>query len=196
MLSPVTCVTRRCLLTSLTACVGVRPNAMTAYAAVQVPARWAPARQWMKTFSPPLVGLRHQRAEPLKVGQDGVATARGVKDAPGDRKAEPLWGIRLAVPGRGLDVVCAIHNEANPELLQALDVIGAHVATLVDTRLHAVRAPAYEDQVRCIVALTVKPTLAKRVVVAVRGTRLDHDMRCWNHEAAGAAVPAAEESLT
>ena len=53
MLSPVTCVTRRGLLTSLTACVGVRPNAMTAYAAVQVPARWAPARQWMKTFSPP-----------------------------------------------------------------------------------------------------------------------------------------------
>ena len=53
MLSPVTCVTRRCLLTSLTACVGVRPNAMTAYAAVQVPARWAPAAVDEDVLAPP-----------------------------------------------------------------------------------------------------------------------------------------------
>ena len=77
----------------------------------------------------------------------------------------------------------------------ALDAIGTHVATLVDTPLHAARAPACEDQVHCVVALTVRPTLAERIVVAVRITRVAHDMHWWKHEAAGAAALATGENL-
>ena len=70
----------------------------------------------------------------------------------------------------------------------------AHLATLIYTCLHA-HVRACEDQVRCVVALAVTPTPADRIPEAVRVTRLALDMRWWNHEAAGAAVPAPGENL-
>ena len=57
--------------------------------------------------------------------------------------------------------------EADPELHNVLEVIGAHVATLVGKRRHAALDSAREDEVRCLVALAVLPALAPRIVVAV-----------------------------
>ena len=61
----------------------------------------------------------------------------------------------------------AVDREADPELLRALEVIGAHVAALVDMRLHAAIDSAREGQVRCLVALAVLPPLDPRIGVAV-----------------------------
>ena len=71
----------------------------------------------------------------------------------------------------------------------ALEVIGAHVATLVDTRLSAALDSDSEDEVRCLVARAVTPKLAQLIVVAVRGAR--PGMHRWKDEAAGAAARAA-----
>ena len=81
------------------------------------------------------------------------------------------------------------------DLLHAFDVIGTHETTLVDTRRHARRTRAGEDQVRCVVTPAVRCTLAERIVVAVRGARLGDDQRNWIHEAAGAAVTVANKDL-
>ena len=52
-------------------------------------------------------------------------------------EAVPLGGTIATVPIMGRYVACASDDEAGPELLRATEAIGAQVATLEDTCLHA-----------------------------------------------------------
>jgi len=68
---PVTCVHGRRLCTRLTASHGSNLYAIMAYAAVHVPARWAPARQWIRTFSLRRSELLTKRYNCSKAGNTG-----------------------------------------------------------------------------------------------------------------------------
>ena len=50
----------------------------------------------------------------------------------GSDESPPSWSIRFPHPRRGLDVRCHVDHEADADLLQELEVVGAHVATLKD----------------------------------------------------------------
>ena len=84
----------------------------------------------------------------------------------------PSGSIRLIKPRRGLDVRCDVDHEADADLLQELEVVGAEEATLMDASIPAVTGEALEDQVCCAVALAEVAPMAHSVVVLVGPARL------------------------
>ena len=117
--APVTCVRGRRMVTFLTASYGLSLYAIMAYAAVHVPARWAPARQWISTFPPPSSELSTKRYNRSKAKQ-----YRAIADH-GGHEAAPLWCARLPVPGKGWDVASNIDYQRDVDLGEVREVIGA-----------------------------------------------------------------------
>ncbi len=89
---------------------------------------------------------------------------------PRNWEAAPSGDIIATVPIKDRDVHCAIGNEADPERLHAIDIIGGKIATLVDKGLRATIVCALEKSVSIIVAVPEIAALAQLIVVAVRIT--------------------------
>ena len=76
-------------------------------------------------------------------------------------EASPVWRARLAEPGWGVKVACAIADQFNVVIYPPLAVIRTVEAALVNLGLHAsVSGSQEEDGVCCVVALPVVATLA------------------------------------
>ena len=117
-------------------------------------------------------GVRHRFVARLEEGQGWGASLASVGYSPGNGETVPLGDVITAMPVRDLDVACAVDHEADLEVAHALEVIGAHVATLVDTRLSAALDSESQDEVRCLVARAVTPKLAQLIVVTVESRGL------------------------
>ena len=87
-------------------------------AAMRVPARWVPARQWMNTVVP--------RKMAFEVIWYNVAHSLFIVQFPRQWEAASPGGMTATVPIKGRDVHCEIGNEADPERLHAIDIIGGN----------------------------------------------------------------------
>ena len=83
-----------------------------------------------------------------------------------------MWRNTLPVPVRGWDVGRDVDHEADGDLAEELEVVGAYVAALIDVHFPAVPVLRREDQVSCAVTLAVVGPPAQSIIELVRGARL------------------------
>ena len=144
---PVTCVHGRRLCTRLTASHGSNLYAIMAYAAVHVPAQWAPARQWIRTFSLRKSELLTKRYNCSKAGNTGRVSGATPRHQCGA-------STRPCHSGAGM-LAETLATNPHGDLVEEREVIGARVAALIDARFPALRV-LREDQINCAVTRGVE----------------------------------------
>ena len=91
------------------------------------------------------------------------------------------------MPIGGLDVGRDVFHEADGDLVEELEVVGAYVAPLIDVHFPAVHVLRLEDQVNCDVTLAVVGPPSQIIVELVRGAR--PAAKLWHAATGAAALP-------